>query len=183
MNYCSHCGAPVSHRIPGGDNRPRYICDACGAIHYQNPRLVVGCLPVWQDRVLLCRRAIEPRLGLWTLPAGFMENGETSAEGAIRETLEEAGARVELLGLYSLIDIPDISQVYMLFRARLLDLDFAAGEESLEVALLDEAEIPWDRIAFRTVQTTLEHFFVDRRAGQFPLHVGHLDRRPVLDQT
>src|SRR5512135_3197993 len=130
MKYCSHCGAPLSHRIPDGDNRHRYVCDACGTVHYQNPRMVVGCLPVWEDKVLLCRRAIEPRYGLWTLPAGFMENGETTAEGAIRETREEAGARVELDGLYSLINVPDIDQVYLLFRGRLLDLDFAPGEES-----------------------------------------------------
>lgn len=178
MKYCSHCGAPVSHRIPDGDNRHRYICDACGTIHYQNPRMVVGCLPTWKDKVLLCRRAIEPRYGLWTLPAGFMENGETTTEGAIRETLEEAGARVELEGLYSLVNIPDIDQVYMLFRARLLDLDFAAGEESLEVALFGEDEIPWDEMAFRTVHRTLKHYFDDRRSGHFPLHFSDLDRRP-----
>jgi ADP-ribose pyrophosphatase YjhB (NUDIX family) len=179
MKYCSHCGAPVSHRIPSGDNRHRYVCDHCGSIHYQNPRMVVGCLPEWQDRVLLCRRAIEPRYGLWTLPAGFMENGETTAEGAVRETLEEAGARVEIIDLYTLINVPDIDQVYLLFRARLLDTDFAAGEESLEVALFDEAGIPWDQLAFRTVHTTLRHYFEDRRSGQFPLHCGDLDRRRV----
>jgi len=177
MNYCSHCGAPVSHRIPDGDNRHRYVCDACGAIHYQNPRMVVGCLPVWEDQVLLCRRAIEPRYGLWTLPAGFMENGETTAEGARRETLEEAGARVEINALYTLINVPDIDQVSLLFRARLLDLDFAAGEESLEVALFGEADIPWDELAFRTVRNTLEHYYEDRRSGQFPLHFDDLDRR------
>lgn len=177
MKYCSTCGAPVSHRIPSGDNRHRWVCDACGAIHYENPRMVVGCLPYWEEKVLLCRRAIEPRLGLWTLPAGFMENGETTAEGALRETLEEAGARVAIDDLYALINVPDIDQVYLLFRARLLDLDFAPGEESLEVALFDEAAIPWERIAFRTVRETLEHYFADRRAGHFPLHFGDLDRR------
>lgn len=177
MKYCSQCGAPVSHRIPSGDNRHRYVCDACGTIHYENPRMVVGCLPYWDDKVLLCRRAIEPRYGLWTLPAGFMENGETTAEGALRETLEEGGARVEIDDLYTLINVPDIDQVYLLFRARLLDLDFAAGEESLEVALFDEATIPWDQIAFRTVKKTLEHYFDDRRANHYPLHFGDLDRR------
>jgi ADP-ribose pyrophosphatase YjhB (NUDIX family) len=177
MNFCSHCGAPVTPRIPNGDNRLRHVCDSCGTIHYQNPHLVVGCLPVWADRVLLCRRAIEPRHGLWTLPAGFMENGETTAEGAIRETLEEAGARVEIDNLYHLINIPDINQVYLLFRARLLDLDFAPGEESLEVALFSEAEIPWEQIAFQTVRRTLEHYFEDRRAGHYPFHIGDLDRR------
>ncbi|NTV95586.1 MAG: NUDIX hydrolase [Thiobacillus sp.] len=177
MKYCSSCGAPVSHRIPDGDNRHRYVCDACGAIHYQNPRMVVGCLPYWGDKVLLCKRAIEPRYGYWTLPAGFMENGETTAEGAVRETLEEAGARVAIDDLYTLINVPDIDQVYLLFRARLLDLDFAPGEESLEVALFDEADIPWDQIAFRTVKKTLEHYFKDRRCDEFPLHFGDLDRR------
>lgn len=177
MKYCSSCGAPVSHRIPDGDNRHRYVCDACGAIHYQNPRMVVGCLPYWGDQVLLCKRAIEPRYGYWTLPAGFMENGETTAEGAVRETLEEAGARVAVDDLYTLINVPDIDQVYLLFRARLLDLDFAPGEESLEVALFDEAHIPWDDIAFRTVKRTLEHYFEDRRRGDYPLHFGDLDRR------
>jgi len=177
MNYCSHCGAPVRLGIPAGDNRARYVCTACGRIHYENPRLVVGCLPLWEDRVLLCRRAIEPRYGLWTLPAGFMENNETAREGAMRETLEEAGARVEIIDLFSLISVPDINQVYLLFRARLLDLDFAPGEESLEVGLFSEAEIPWREIAFRTVSTTLEHYFADRRQGHFSLHQGDIDRR------
>lgn len=178
MNFCSHCGAPVSLEIPPGDNRPRYLCRHCDTIHYQNPKMVVGCLPVWEDQVLLCRRAIEPKYGLWTLPAGFMENGEAVDEGAARETLEEAGARVEVLDLYTLISLPDINQVYLLYRARLLDLDFAAGEESLEVALFSEADIPWDEIAFRTVEETLRHYFNDRRQGHFPLHRGNLYRRP-----
>ena len=178
MKYCSHCGSSVSLRVPAGDNRPRFVCEACGAIHYQNPRMVVGCLPYWEDKVLLCRRAIEPRYGLWTLPAGFMENGETTAEGARRETLEEAGARVEIDDLYTLINVPAIDQVYLLFRARLLDLDFEPGEESLEVGLFEEADIPWDLIAFRTVRKTLEHYFEDRRAGRYSLHFGDLDHRP-----
>lgn len=178
MKYCSHCGAPVSHRIPDGDNRHRFVCEVCGAIHYQNPRMVVGCLPEWEDRVLLCRRAIEPRLGLWTVPAGFMENGETTAEGAARETLEEAGARVEVLDLYSMISLPDIDQVYLLFRARLLDLDFAPGEESLEVRLFGEAEIPWSDLAFRTVDMTLRQYFDDARRGDFRLRTGTILHRP-----
>jgi ADP-ribose pyrophosphatase YjhB (NUDIX family) len=178
MNYCSHCGAPVSRKIPDGDNRPRYVCDACGAIHYQNPRMVVGCLPEWGDQVLLCRRAIEPRYGLWTLPAGFMENGESTAEGAARETLEEAGARVEIVDLYSLFSLPDIDQVYLLFRARLLDLDFAAGEESLEVGLFRESEIPWEQLAFRTVESTLRLYFEDARRGEFKLRIGNIHHRP-----
>lgn len=178
MNYCSHCGAPLSLEIPAGDNRPRYICRHCDSIHYQNPKMVVGCLPIWEDQVLLCRRAIEPKIGLWTLPAGFMENGEAADEGAARETLEEAGARVEIIDLYSLISLPDINQVYLLYRAKLLDLDFAPGEESLEVGLFDEADIPWGEIAFHTVHETLKHYFDDRKQGRFPLYRQSLYRRP-----
>ena len=178
MKFCSHCGsAAPAWRIPEGDTLPRYVCANCGTIHYQNPKTVVGCLPEWNDRVLLCKRAIEPRLGRWTLPAGFLENGETLQAGAMRETLEEANARVELLPLYALISLPQIGQVYMMFRARLLDLDFGPGPESLEVALFDEADIPWEEIAFRTIARTLRHYFLDRKLGAFPLHVSALFKR------
>jgi ADP-ribose pyrophosphatase YjhB (NUDIX family) len=172
MNFCSACGARVEFRVPEGDNLPRHVCVACGTIHYENPKIVVGCIPEWEDRILLCRRAIEPRRGLWTVPAGFMENGETTADGAQRETLEEANARVEMLGPYALFNIPHISQVYLLFRARLLDLDFHPGAESLEVRLFEEAQVPWDEIAFITVRRTLNHYFADRRSGNFAFHVG-----------
>lgn len=171
MNYCSHCGTPLIHTVPEGDNRLRHCCPACGIVHYENPKMVVGCLAEWNEQILLCRRAIEPRHGLWTLPAGFMENGESTVEGALRETLEEAGARVKDPCLYSLISLPDINQVYLMFRAQLCDLDFAPGEESLEVALFSEAQIPWDGLAFRTIRITLEHYFDDRRRGAYPLHV------------
>jgi ADP-ribose pyrophosphatase YjhB (NUDIX family) len=154
------------------------MCPSCGAIHYQNPKMVVGCIPEWEDSILLCRRAIEPKYGLWTLPAGFMENGETAAEGAARETLEEAGARVDVLGLYSMISLPDINQVYLVFRAKLLHLDFNHGEESLEARLFKEAEIPWDSMAFRTIQHTLEHYFADRKTGTFHLHEGQIHHKP-----
>jgi len=170
INFCSHCGAPVTLKVPAGDSLPRHVCDACNTIHYSNPKLVVGSLPVWEDQVLLCRRAIEPRQGFWTLPAGFMENNETMTDAAIRETLEEASARVELEGLYTLVSIPYISQVHVIYRARLLDLDFAPGVESLDVALFREAEIPWDELAFRSVALTLRHFFDDRRQGSFGVH-------------
>ena len=179
MNFCSHCGTPVRVEVPQGDNRPRHVCPNCGAIHYHNPKVVVGCIPEWEDRILLCRRAIEPKYGLWTLPAGFMENGETTSEGAARETLEEAGARVDRLDLYTMISLPDINQVYLVFRARLLHLDFHPGEESLEARLFQEHEIPWDDLAFRTIQRTLEHYFADRRSGEgFPLHVGAIFHKP-----
>lgn len=170
INFCCSCAGPVSLRIPPGDSLPRHVCDACGAIHYRNPRMVVGTLPVWEDKVLLCRRAIEPRYGCWTLPAGFMENQESVDEAALRETREEAQARVALEAMYTLISVPHINQVHMIYRARLLDLDFAPGEESLDVALFDEADIPWNDIAFRTVAMTLRHFFADRRQGNFGLH-------------
>ncbi len=181
MKFCSECGSPdVAWRIPDGDTVPREVCGACGAIHYRNPKVVVGCLATWEDRVLLCRRAIEPRHGLWTLPAGFMENGETLAAGAARETIEEARARVDVGELYTVISLPQISQVYVMFRSRLLDLDFGPGPESLEVRLFHEDEIPWDRIAFRTIARTLRTFFLDRRDGAFPLHVSALERRARL---
>ena len=174
MNFCSHCGAPVSLKVPAGDNLPRHVCERCGAIHYQNPKMVVGAIPEWEGRLLLCRRAIEPRAGLWTLPAGFMENAETAAEAAARETLEEACARVEIGELFSFITVPHITQVHILYRARLLDLDFAPGHESLEVQLFEEARIPWEEIAFRTIGLTLRHYFEDRRAGRYGFHVRDL---------
>jgi ADP-ribose pyrophosphatase YjhB (NUDIX family) len=177
INYCSACGAPVSVRVPCGDHLPRHVCDACGAIHYRNPRLIVGALPVWEDSVLLCRRAIEPRHGMWTLPAGFMENGETIAEAALRETLEEANARIELSQMFTLISVPYINQVHVVFRAQLLDLDFAAGDETLEVGLFREDEIPWDEIAFRTIAMTLRHYFADRRSGTYEFHVGDITNK------
>ena len=181
MKFCSACGsADLAFRVPPDDTLPRHVCGACAVIHYQNPKVVVGCLPEWDGRVLLCKRAIEPRRGLWTLPAGFLENGETLQAGAMRETLEEAGARVALEPLYAIISLPQISQVYMMFRARLADLDFAAGTESLEVRLFDEAEIPWEAIAFRTIGRTLRRYFLDRRLGRFDLHLSSIERRPPL---
>jgi ADP-ribose pyrophosphatase YjhB (NUDIX family) len=174
INFCSVCAAPVVVRVPPDDCLPRHICDQCGTIHYRNPRIIVGSLPAWGDEVLLCRRAIEPRHGLWTLPSGFMENAETTAQGAIRETLEEACARIELGDLYTLISVPRVNQVHIVYRARLLDLDFAPGAESLEVELFGENEIPWAQIAFRTIEQTLRHYFADRSAGQFVIHTGEI---------
>ena len=181
MKFCSACGSPrIELRVPEGDTLPRHVCADCGTIHYQNPKIVVGCLPEWERRILLCRRAIEPRYGLWTLPAGFLENGETLVQGALRETLEEADARVAIHGLYAVISLPQINQVYMMFRAALLDLDFGPGSESLEVRLFDEADVPWEGLAFRTIARTLRNFFLDRRQGAFALHVSAIERRPPL---
>jgi ADP-ribose pyrophosphatase YjhB (NUDIX family) len=179
MKFCSECAHPVSLMVPPDDNLPRYVCGHCGVIHYQNPKMVIGSIPVWehegQVRVLLCKRAIEPRHGYWTLPAGFMENNETTGDAAMRETLEEAGARVQLHGLFSLLNVPHVHQVHMFYRAALLDLDYEAGIESLEVKLFTEAEIPWDEIAFPTVAYTLKSFFADlhkigKDGGAYGLH-------------
>ena len=181
MNFCSNCGAATLElRIPDGDTLQRRVCATCGTIHYENPKIVAGCLPVWGERVLLCKRAIEPRYGLWTLPAGFLENGETLMNGALRETLEEAHARVALGELYTVVSLPQINQVYMMFRATLLDLDFGPGSESLDVKLFDESEVPWESLAFRTIARTLRNYFVDRRLRAFTLHVSALERRSPL---
>ena len=179
MKFCSNCGAAVALKIPPGDSLLRHVCDACSTIHYQNPKMIVGCIAEWEHRILLCRRAIEPRHGLWTVPAGFMENGETTAQGAARETLEEANARVEIGPLYAMYNIPHINQVYILFRARLLDLDFSAGAESLEVQLFDEADVPWETLAFATVRNTLTHYYADRKAGEYRFHLGTIERTPA----
>jgi ADP-ribose pyrophosphatase YjhB (NUDIX family) len=176
VKFCSNCGAPVELSLPQDDHRERHVCTVCGTIHYQNPKLIVGAIPEWKDgRILLCRRAIEPRHGLWTLPAGFMENGETTPEGAARETLEEANARVEIGDLYAVYNLPYIDQVQMLFRAKLLDLDFHPGAESLDVQLFAEHEIPWGELAFRPVKFTLEHYFSDRKAGNFVFRMTSLE--------
>ena len=177
MNFCSQCAAPVVLRVPPGDDRPRHVCDACGAIHYRNPKIVAGCVPEHEGRILLCRRAIEPRSGLWTLPAGFMENGETTAEAALRETREEANARVEIDALFAYLDIPRINQVYVMYRGRLVDGEFHPGAESLETRLFEEAEIPWEGIAFPAIARTLELWFRDRRSRSFGTHTDVIRRR------
>ena len=177
MRFCSACGQPISRRVPAGDTRARFVCDHCQAIYYQNPKIVAGCLPEWQGQVLLCRRAIEPRLGHWTLPAGFMENDETTREAAERETLEEAAAHVANSSLYCVFNLPHINQVYMMFRARLARPDYGPGPESLEVRLFEEAAIPWDDLAFPVIRETLRLYLNDRLAGRFPIHVGDLRRQ------
>ena len=174
MKFCSNCGHQVELRIPENDNMPRYICDQCNTIHYQNPNIVTGCIAQWQDQILLCKRAIEPRYGLWTLPAGFMENQETLQQAAIRETLEEANARVDNLQVYAIYSIPHINQVYIMFTARLLDLDFSPGSESLEVSLYRKQDIPWQSLAFPVIDKTLQQYYKDEPSGLFPLHLADL---------
>jgi ADP-ribose pyrophosphatase YjhB (NUDIX family) len=167
----------VLRRVPPGDSLERWVCDQCGEIHYQNPRLIVGTVPEFEGRILLCRRAIEPRYGYWTLPAGFMENDETAAQAAARETLEEAGARVEMGEPFSLISVPHVNQVHLFYRARLADLNFNPGEETLEVALFEEPAVPWKDVAFRTVANTLKYWFADRKAGSFGFHAEDITLR------
>ena len=170
MKFCSQCAEPISKLIPEDDNKLRFVCKKCGFIHYQNPKIIAGCLPIWGEKVLLCKRAIEPRYGLWTLPAGFMENGETTEQGAMRECLEEAMAYVKIENLYCLYNIPQIHQVYIFYRATLLKDNFYPGPESLETQLFSEDEIPWKSLAFPAVKKTLKHYFEDRKQSVFPLH-------------
>ena len=175
IKYCSSCGSTVSYRVPKGDNRERAICDDCGEVHYRNPLVVVGCVPERDGRVLLCKRAIEPRYGKWTLPAGFMELGETVAGGAARETLEEALATVELGHLFAMVDVVDAGQVHLFYTAKLVS-DFGAGEETLEAELFNEDEIPWDEIAFESGVFALRKYFEDRVSKNRDVHVHELRR-------
>ena len=178
MKFCSHCGQPVTMRVPEGDHRPRHVCTGCGTVHYQNPKIVAGCVPEHEGRILLCRRAIEPRRGYWTIPAGFMENGETTQDAARRESMEEAQADVEIGSLLAVVHVLHADQVHVMFRARLAYPEFGAGAESLEVMLCDEAEIPWHDIAFRSVDFALRRYFEDRRAGLERHHFTAIDLRP-----
>jgi len=179
MNYCSQCGARVELRVPEGDHVPRHVCPSCGTIHYRNPKVIVGCIPEWEDgRIVMCRRGIEPRLGRWTFPAGFLELGETSGAGAAREALEEAQADVEPGELFVVINVPYVSQVYLIHRARLKAVHFGPTVESSEVVLMREDEIPWDEIAFPTIWHGLKFFFADRASGHRGVHTLDLTTRP-----
>jgi ADP-ribose pyrophosphatase YjhB (NUDIX family) len=174
MNYCGECGKSVSKKIPQGDNLPRFVCDFCQAIHYHNPKIVAGCIPEWKGQILLCRRAIEPKSGLWTYPAGFMEIGEGTEEAARRETLEEAHAQVAITRLHSVLSLPHIGQVYLTFVGRLLAEEFRAGQESLDVRLFDRTDIPWNEIAFPVVKDALRRYVDDVAGGEFRLHVADM---------
>lgn len=166
-NYCGQCGSRISRRIPPGDSRERDLCESCGAIHYQNPRLVVGTLPVWDGKILLCLRAIEPRARTWTLPAGFMELSETTAQGAMRETREEAGVEVVMGDLYTVIDVPHVDQIHVYFLAQAVNGEVDPGPESLDARYYKPDEIPWDNLSFRSVSTTLKHYLNDLATGRF----------------
>jgi ADP-ribose pyrophosphatase YjhB (NUDIX family) len=177
MNFCSACGQPVIVKVPEGDHLPRFVCTACGAIHYENPRIIAGCVIETEGKILLCKRAIEPRLGFWTVPAGFMENGESVQNAAAREAIEEALAQVEIGSLLAIVNVLHAQQVHIMFRARLLSPAFGVGPESLETALYDEREIPWEQIAFLSVEFALRRYLEDRREGLERLHFHDIDRR------
>jgi len=172
MKFCSHCGSDqIGFSIPEGDNRPRYWCPDCQTIHYQNPKIVVGAVPIWEGKVLLCKRSIEPRKGYWTLPAGYMENGETLQEGAARETWEEACATVAISDLYTVFNLPHINQVYVFFLGKLEDGKYDVGEESSDAGLFGLDEIPWEELAFPVVGRTLKFYIDDLKRGEYPVRI------------
>lgn len=171
IKFCTQCGSAVSKAIPQGDDRERDVCDNCGHIQYSNPKLVVGSIPTWEDKILIARRSIEPCYGKWTLPAGYLENGESILDGALRETREEANARIADVTSFGVFNLVQINQIYYMFHGTLKDMDFKAGGESLEVKLVTEEEIPWDDIAFKVIRVTLERFLQDRKKGNFGFHM------------
>lgn len=176
MNYCPDCGNPVELKIPQGDTKPRFVCRTCMAIHYQNPKMVVGSIPEHNGKILLCRRAIEPCIGKWTLPAGFLENGETIAEGTRRETDEEAGAALTELTPYVFVNIAFINQIYFIYRAQLANTNYHPGPESLEVKLFSPDEIPWDEIAFHAIRAVLRTYCTDFIRGEFPFQILDIEK-------
>ena len=179
MKFCSQCGSSeVEHKVPDGDNRLRYCCIQCDTVYYENPKIVAGCIAQWEGKILMCKRAIQPRLGTWTLPAGFMENHETIQEAAARETFEEATAKISNLQLQSIYNLPHISQVYMMFRADVEDGTASPGVESLATEFVSEQEIPWNDLAFPVIKESLELYFADRKRGEFGLHTGEIRRMP-----
>ncbi len=176
MNFCSQCGTPVSVKVPKGETLPRHVCDRCETVHYQNPKVVAGCIPEWEDHILLCRRAIEPRGGFWTFPAGFMEMGESTEAAAARETQEEANARVEITHLYALFTLVRVNQVYVVFRGRLPTREYGIGPESSQVELVHPDKIPWDALAFPVVHEVLKRYVEDWRTGLYGVHFGVITR-------
>ncbi len=177
MKYCSLCGSQLVKKIPEDDNRERDCCEACGMIHYSNPKIIVGTIPIKDNSVLLCKRAIEPRYGKWTLPGGFLENGETVSQGAFRETFEETNTEVEMGDLYAIFNVPQINQVYMLYLAKVIADDYSATSESLEVQFFKEDDIPWEELAFPFVPMALKNFFADQKTGEYPLTTHTIERR------
>lgn len=177
MRFCCACGQPVVRKTPEGDHLPRFVCEACGTVHYENPKLVVGCVPEYQGKILICKRAIEPRVGYWTVPAGFMENDETLQQAAARESHEEALADVEIGSLLTVVHVLSARQIHVFFRAKLRSPEFGPGPESLDVKLVDPADIPWDDLAFPSGEYTLRRYLEDRAAGRESHHFTSVERR------
>ena len=175
MKFCSQCGHTVSQLVPLGDSRLRYVCDHCQTVHYQNPNIVAGCVPVWGTQVLLCRRAIEPRLGYWTLPAGFMDSGETTEQAALREVWEESGVRAEIVSPYSIFSVPKISEVYIIFRAIALEITGQSGPETMDYKFFAPEEIPWEQIYYPAIRQILERYILERQAGVYGIYMGNDD--------
>tara|TARA_B100000949_G_scaffold231702_1_gene244355 strand:+ start:716 stop:1285 length:570 start_codon:yes stop_codon:yes gene_type:complete len=178
QKYCSYCGSVVSMKIPKGDNKERAVCDHCDTVFYENPKIVSGCLLTWKNKILLCKRATEPRAGYWTLPAGFLENNETIEEGALRETFEEAGAKANSLNPFLLCNLPHISQIYIMFHGELTDGKFSAGLESSEVRLFSKNEIPWNEIAFLVISKTIKLYYQDLKNGTIGIHFDTINKKP-----
>jgi ADP-ribose pyrophosphatase YjhB (NUDIX family) len=174
MNYCSNCGEKIAYGSVEGEHLPRFHCGSCGTIHYQNPKIIVGCLPIWEDKVMLCRRSIEPQFGLWNIPGGFMENDETVEQGAAREMMEETFGRVRILGLHTMFNVLPVNQLHLHFLAELMDLNYAITPESSEIILFEEADIPWSDIAFASSRFALKQYFKDRKHGVRRMHTGSL---------
>jgi ADP-ribose pyrophosphatase YjhB (NUDIX family) len=174
LNFCSKCGGTIYKRIPEGDDRPRHVCASCGTVHYKNPKLVVGCIVEWQDKILMCRRAIAPKIGKWTLPAGYLESAESVAQGALRETWEEARAHVDIIEPYALFNLTFVDQIYFIFRAKLMNLDFSPGPESQAVDLMSQADIPWNEMAFEVIDEILQRYFKDKSKGRFNFQMGDI---------
>ena len=179
MKFCSNCGSSkISLKIPEGDNRERYVCDSCNTIHYSNPNVVVGTLPTFEDKILLCKRAIEPRVGLWTLPAGFLENGESLLEGAWREPKEETQAEVEMHNILAIFNIPQINQIYVIYKASILENSYGPTSESLDVKLFSKEDIPWEKIAFPFVPKAINHYYDNFEKKEIPMCIEDIIRRP-----
>lgn len=176
IKFCTACGSPTLMKIPPEDDHVRAVCSGCGQVHYSNPKMVVGCIPEWQGKILLCKRNIEPRLGKWTLPAGYLESGESVQSGAVRETKEEAMADVAIIEPYRLFNITFVDQIYFMFRAAMTSDKFGITTESSDVRLFDEPEIPWGEIAFDVIRQTLDHYFIDRKKGDFPFRIFDLNK-------
>ena len=181
INYCNQCATKVEQKIPPGEDRLRAVCPSCETVHYQNPKIVAGCIPEWEGQILMCRRAIEPRVGFWTFPAGFMEMGESTEEAAARETMEEAKADVRITDLYAVYSLRHVGQVYTIYRGDLQRQEFGVGDESLEVKLIEPNHIPWDELAFPVIHETLTRYVDDRKRGFFGVHFGSIapmNRKP-----